>query len=188
MKIKFALLTGTIAAFAIMAAGMVLAQQQEERRVNVASDSAIYGAGGDDVIFSGNVVATIGVWHLAAATLQVRDGTYLASGEPLRASGITPGGGTVMLSANVFRYDGEQAVQIIGKPVRAQWQTADGAITVRAATITYQITSGEALLIGDALLGRGAEQITGTRISININTGAMKAEQGRVRAVLDDVE
>ncbi|MGI9338522.1 MAG: LptA/OstA family protein [Gammaproteobacteria bacterium] len=179
-------------ALVLAAGGLALAAQgaeeAEDRRVNIASDSAVYGAGGDDVVFAGNVAATIGVWHLSAATLQVRGGQYFAYGNPLRASGTTASGGTVVVNAGYLTYDGIGKVRISGageKPVSAGWLAADGDITVRALTITYDLDSGDALLTGDALLGRGAEQITGSRISVNVNTGAMKAEQGRVRAVLD---
>lgn len=203
---KFALSAKRAAAFGfvavalvfVVAAAFVAAAAAEEkdddnnrRRVNIASDSAVYGAGGDDVVFAGNVAATIGVWHLSAATLEVRGGRYFAHGDPLRASGVASAGGTVIVNAGFLDYDGSGKVKITGAkggPVRAGWMAADGDITVRAMTITYDLDSGAALLIGDALLGRGAEQITGTRISVNINTGAMKAEQGRVRAVLDGGE
>lgn len=184
---KFAFRAGRIVGALVLAAAG-LAWAADERRVNIASDSAVYGAGGDDVVFAGNVVATIGLWRLSAATLRVQDGRYFAQGHPLRAFGETESGGTVVVNAGYLDYDGVDKVRISGagdKPVMAGWLAADGDITVRAQTITYDLASGDALLIGDALLGRGAEQITGSRISVNVNTGAMKAEQGRVRAVLD---
>lgn len=183
--LTFALLFGAFALAGVSAA------EEGKRRVNIASDSAVYGAGGDDVVFAGNVLATIGVWHLSAATLQVRGGKYLVYGDPIRASGVAASGGTVVVNAGFLNYDGGDKVLISGAggaPVRAGWMSADGDITVRALTITYNLGSGDALLFGDALLGRGAEQITGTRISVNIKTGAMKAERGRVRAVLDGGE
>lgn len=185
-------LMAALAAFALLFAALALAAEDDDkggkRRVNIASDSAVYGAAGGDVVFSGNVAATIGVWHLSAATLEVRGGSYFVYGEPIYASGVAKNGGTVVVNAGFLNYDGVDKVLISGAgggPVRAGWMSADGDITVRALTITYDLTSGDALLTGDALLGRGAEQISGTRISVNINTGAMKAERGRVRAVLD---
>ena len=80
----------------------------DSRRVNVASDSAVYGAEGKQVTFSGNVVATFGEWNLNAATLQVSDADegkeYLAVGSPLTIRGKSEEGDAVTMFANLIRF------------------------------------------------------------------------------------
>ncbi len=101
-----------VAAVALALAGTVAAGDAGE--VKVVSDSAVYGGGGEQVVFSGNVLATAGVWRLAAASLRADVGgvekEYRAFGSPLTVFGETGEGEDVVLNAMRLRFSGGDAL------------------------------------------------------------------------------
>lgn len=63
------------------------------------------------------------------------------------------------------------------------WRIDDSPLQLEADAITYHLLTREAVLTGAARLSRAAGEITGSRIRLNLKTGALQAESDSDRRV-----
>ncbi|RNF36036.1 lipopolysaccharide transport periplasmic protein LptA [Paracoccus methylarcula] len=123
--------------------------------------------------------------EVAADSLSVEQ----ESGRAIFTGNVVIGQGEMRLSARevtVEYADGGQS-RIKSLHARGEVTLVSGEDAAEAAEATYDVESGHVTLIGDVVMTRGGNVLTGDRMQVDLATGTARVD-GRVRSVFQPGE